>query len=354
MHRDPSAPPAQSGDPPAPVGAARRLAQLGGPMLKLGARRLLRRKSPFQMTLSLSNRCNFRCVYCDIPLQQRDEMDTADWLGVIDDLKLGGMGRASLIGGEPLLRQDAGEIIRHLKRRGIHASMNTNGWLVADRLDDLAPLDLVCVTLDGPEAVHDHQRRAGSYARVLQAIAALRQRHVPVVTMTVVTPAGIDHVEHVLDIARAHGIQAYFQLEHDKLMDVAQPIAPNLSQERVAQLARHLRDLKRHGQPVGNSYTALQRQENERYLLTCDHCYAGTYYGYVFSDGTVSHCLFTHPQVPRRNGRTHGYTAAFHALEQPRGPGCSCVPSFEVNRLLHLDPSVMFSALDVALRSLQR
>jgi len=44
--------------------------------------------------------------------------------------------------------------------------------------------------------------------------------------MTVVTPAGIDHVAHVLEVARAHGIGAYFQLEHDKHMDVRQPIAP--------------------------------------------------------------------------------------------------------------------------------
>ncbi len=35
------------------------------PVLKLGARRLLGRRSPFQMSFSLTNRCNFRCEYCD-------------------------------------------------------------------------------------------------------------------------------------------------------------------------------------------------------------------------------------------------------------------------------------------------
>jgi MoaA/NifB/PqqE/SkfB family radical SAM enzyme len=332
-------------------GRLRRLAQLSGPLAKLAVRRALRRKSPFQMTLSLNNRCNFRCVYCEIPLQARDEMPTDNWLAAIDDLRAGGMGRASIIGGEPLLRRDVGAIVHHLKRRGVHASMNTNGWLVDDRLDDIAGLDLVCVTLDGPADVHDHQRRVGSYARVLRALDALKRRRVPVVTMTVVTPAGIDQVEHVLDIARAHGIQAYFQLEHDGQMEVNQPIAPGLSQERVAQLARHLRDLKRCGAPVGNSYAALQAHETRRHLLSCDGCFAGSYYGYVFSDGTVSHCIFTHRQVARRNGPEQGYAQAFQALAAPRGDGCSCVPSFEVNRLLHLDPRVVFGALDIALRA---
>jgi hypothetical protein len=126
-----------------------------------------------------------------------------------------------------------------------------------------------------------------------------------------------------------------------------------LSSARVGELARRLRDLKRAGLPVGNSHSALQRQEAERYLLNCDKCWAGTYFGYVFSDGTVSHCIFTRQQVERAGGRTHGYAAAFAALPAPRGPGCSCVPSYEVNRILDLDVRVIFSALEATLHAPQ-
>jgi len=324
------------------------------PILKFGIRRLVRQKTPFQMTLSLTNRCNFRCTYCEIPLQHRDEMSTEEWFAAIDELQAGGMCRASIIGGEPLLRKDVGEIIRHLKRRGVHASLNTNGWLVAERIDQIDDLDLVSVTLDGPEAVHDRQRHPGSYARVLSAIEALRRRKIQTVTMTVVTPAGIEHVEHILEIARQHRITAYFQLEHDKHMDVQQPISPALSQTRVAELARRLRLLKRNGLPVGNSYASLERQEAERYLVTCDACHAGSYFGYVFSDGTVSHCIFTAAQVQRGNGRRRGYVEAFRELAAPKGPGCSCVPTHEVNRMLDFDVRILFDALDVAVRSLLR
>ena len=334
--------------------ALRRAARRALPVLQLGARRTLRRKSPFQVTLSLTNRCNFRCDYCHIPLQHRDEMTTAEWLAAIDELHAGGMGRTSLIGGEPLVRKDAGEIIRHLKSRGVHASMNTNGWLVPDRLDEVAALDLACVTLDGPEAVHDRQRHAGSYARVLRAIEALRGRGVAVVTMTVVTAAGVDHVDHVLEVARAHGIRAYFQIEHDAAMDVQRPLAPGLAPERIAGFARHLRARKREGWPVGNSERSLDRQAEARYLLRCDDCWAGTYYGYVFSDGTVSHCLLTAAQVERGNGRARGFLRAFDELSAPAGPGCSCVPSYEVNRILDLDVRLLFSALEVALRPAAR
>ncbi len=320
------------------------------PVVQLGMRRLRERKSPFQMTLSLTNRCNFRCEYCHIPLQERDEMTTQEWFSAIDEFTDGGMGRVSLMGGEPLLRKDAGEIIRYLRARGIHASMNTNGWLIPARIEDVALLDLVCITLDGPEHIHDKQRHRGSYARVIEAIELLKQRGVPLVTMTVVTPSGADNVDHVLEIASKYDFQAFFQIEHQAEFDVALPVAPRLSDSRVTALADLLLARKAEGKPVGNARTILELQRQQRYLGTCDDCWAGHYYGYVFSDGTVASCLFTQQQVTRGNGRKSGFLRAFHELSAPTGPGCSCVPTHEVNHILDFDPSVLFSALDIALR----
>jgi MoaA/NifB/PqqE/SkfB family radical SAM enzyme len=327
-----------------------RLARQGLPVLRLAARRTLGRRSPFQMTLSLTNRCNFKCEYCDIPLQRRDEMDTAEWLSAIDELRDAGMGRASLIGGEPLLRDDAGAIIEHLVRRGVHAAMNTNGWFVEERIDEVSKLDLVCVTLDGPREVHDGQRRRGSYDRAIGAIEALRRRAVPVVTMTVLTPRGADAVDHVLGVASDLGFKAFFQLEHDKGCDVDAPIAPRLADERIGRVARRLLDAKDRGAAVGNSRELLARHaEGRRYLGGCDGCWAGRYYGYVLSDGTVAPCLLTQWQAEPGNGRRHGFARAFERLEAPRGPGCACLPTHEVNRVLDLDPRALWHAVDVSL-----
>src|SRR5437762_14356485 len=113
------------------AGPVSRAARHALPIVKLGMRRLLHEKSPFQMTLSLTNRCNFRCTYCEIPLQQSDEMSTAEWLAAIDELRAAGMGRASIMGGEPLLRRDVGESVHHLKRRGVRAALKASGGLVA-------------------------------------------------------------------------------------------------------------------------------------------------------------------------------------------------------------------------------
>lgn len=319
------------------------------PIVKLLGRRITRTKSPFQVTFSLTNRCNFRCDYCHIPLQHRPEMTTDEWRAAIDELADAGMGRASFMGGEPLLRKDLGELIAHVKRRGVHASINTNGWLVPQHIDELAQLDLVCVTLDGPPEIHDAQRHPGSHARVLDALALLRDRGIKTVTMTVLTATSIDSVDHVLEVARRSGTQAFFQLEHDAAMDVSRPIAPAVSGDRVAAMADRLLARKRDGWPVGNSIAMLEAQRARRVLGGCDDCYAGTYFAYVFSDGTVSHCLFTAGQVASGNGRERGFVRAFEELAAPEGQGCSCVPSHEVNRMLDLDPRALRNAIETVI-----
>ncbi|MBK7859928.1 MAG: radical SAM protein [Archangiaceae bacterium] len=334
---------------PAPSHALR-LVRHSVPAVKLGLRRVLGKKSPFQMTLSLTNRCNFKCEYCDIPLQKRDEMSVEEWCGAIDELRAGGMGRVSLIGGEPLIFDGVDRIIGHLKERGIHTAMNSNGWLVPAMLETVRQLDLICLTLDGPAQVHDAQRRKGSYEKVLEAIDAAKSVGLPLVTMTVLTPRGVENLEHVLQVAERHGFQAFFQLEHDKGCDVQAPIAPRLSDGTIAAVAQRLLDYKAAGRPVGNSVAVLEQQLRQgRYLGTCADCHAGMYYGYVLSDGTVAPCLLTQWQQRKSNGRTDGFLNAFNALGAPVGPGCSCVPTHEVNRVLDLNPKAIWHAVGVML-----
>src|SRR5262249_17626079 len=160
-----------------------------------------------------------------------------------------------------------------------------------------------------------------SYDRVLDALELLRTRGTKTVTMTVLTASSVDTVDHVLDIARRFEIQAFFQLEHHADMDVGLPIAPAVADERVRALADRLIARKRAGAPVGNSVTILESQRERRLLGACRDCYAGTYFAYVLSDGTVSHCLFTQGQVARGNGRERGFLRAFLELAAPEGAG---------------------------------
>jgi MoaA/NifB/PqqE/SkfB family radical SAM enzyme len=326
--------------------------QLAVPLGRYLLGRAMGRKLPLAVTLSLTNRCNFHCVYCNVPDLPHGEMSTDDWLHAIDELSAAGMIRASVMGGEPLLRQDAGDVIRHLKHRGVHASMNTNGWLVEDRIEDVALLDLVCVSIDGPEELHNAQRRAGSFRRAVRAIELSLARGVKVVTMTVVTPKGIDTIDVVLRMAKEMGFRAHFHLEHDADCDTNAPIAPAIDDDGVRALAEHLLRRKGEGWPVGPSVSFLSSLATKgRRLHGCDTCFASRYFCHVMPDGTVVPCLLTHRVPGAVSGREIGYVEALERLPQPLDKGCSCEPLQEMNMMLSFRPEVVTNAFGLTGRT---
>lgn len=336
-----------------------RIGSLKGQVLP-GARfawaRATGKKHPLMVTLSLTDRCNFRCQYCNLPLMDRDEMTTEQWLGAIDELADAGMARVSLMGGEPLVRKDVGVIIDHLRKRGINIAMNTNGWLVPRHLEHLLKLDLICITLDGPPEVHDKQRHKGSQARALAAIELLRSRGKNVVTMTVLTADGIKTVDYVLERAKELGVRSFFQLVHDAEGDPDKEIGAGITESGIAGVAKHLLRRKDEGYPVGPSRTYLralagENGEGVRRLHSCNDCFASRYSMAITPQGDVIACPLTFREKSA-NGLEVGFKKAFDVLPQPQASGCSCYPLQEFNYLLSGTPEVLFNAMGTALGDL--
>ena len=283
----------------------------------------------------------------------RPEMSTADWHRAIDELADAGMMRVSIMGGEPLLRNDVGELVDHLKDRGINVAMNTNGWYFKRKIDVVEKLDLVCITLDGPKEVNDVQRHAGAHDRVFEAIDLAQSRGVKVITMTVLTEGNLDTIDYVLRAAREKRVRAFFQIEHPRDGDTNKMIAPEITEEGIAALARHLLRRKDEGWPVGPSRTFLtdlagRDDRGKRRLYSCDNCFASRYFLSITPSGSVVPCPLTFRSEHELDGRAVGFAKAFEMLAQPTDPGCACNPTTELNYLLHFRPEAIFNALELA------
>ena len=113
-----------------------------------------------QMTylrISLTDRCNFRCVYCmpaiGMKFQPRDELLTdAEIIRVTALFADVGFTKVRLTGGEPTIRPHLVDIVRSIKATpGIdEVSMTTNGLLLGRLAEDLkeAGLDRVNISID--------------------------------------------------------------------------------------------------------------------------------------------------------------------------------------------------------------
>ncbi len=142
-----------------------------------------RDRIPISVLAELTYRCVHRCRHCytsggDTRPDAADELATAAWLDIFDQLAAAGTLFLTLSGGEPLLRADFWELLDEAVRRGFHTRVFTSGYLVdeaaAERLaaSGAAGVDVSFYSSD--PAVFDAVTRVpGSFARVMAAIERL-------------------------------------------------------------------------------------------------------------------------------------------------------------------------------------
>ena len=139
------------------------------------------------LRISITDRCNYRCVYCRTGNQgaQFAELTLADYVRMARVFVSLGITKIRLTGGEPLLRHDVVELVRELaalrttEGKPPELAITTNGHLLADMAEPLkqAGLDRATVSMDAvdPERFARITRAQNGYAAVLEGLRAARR-----------------------------------------------------------------------------------------------------------------------------------------------------------------------------------
>lgn len=147
--------------------------------------------------------CNMRCRHCGSSCNEPlpDELCSEEAFDVIRQMAELGLQWVTLSGGEPLIRPDICELIRHLKSSNIKANIITNGWLLESMAEKLkeAGISTVAISIDGPPEVHDNIRRSGAYKRLEAGIRRLKELEVTVGAITTITKQNIGLLEEIRD-----------------------------------------------------------------------------------------------------------------------------------------------------------
>lgn len=131
------------------------------------------------LRISLTDRCNMRCVYCmpatGAKFMLKPELLTSEeLLQVIQGAVGAGFRKVRLTGGEPALRPDLVELVRAIKQAGIeHIAMTTNALMLQKQARSLkaAGLDRVNVSIDSLDPQKFRQiTRGGTLERVWAGI----------------------------------------------------------------------------------------------------------------------------------------------------------------------------------------
>ncbi len=176
------------------------------------------------LRISLTDRCNFRCVYC-MPAEGLAWLPGREILTYEEILRLAriftglGVRTIRLTGGEPLIRRDVDRLTEGLTRLdpSLDLGMTTNGFFLAERAGCLreAGLKRVNVSLDSlrPERFERMARRDGRLLfRILEGLQAARRAGLHPIKLNCVVMRGYNEDE-VIDFARLgreHDLQVRF------------------------------------------------------------------------------------------------------------------------------------------------
>jgi GTP 3',8-cyclase len=241
------------------------------------------------LRLSVTDRCNLRCMYC-MPekqyqwLPQDHLLSFEELVRLVDIFTFLGVRRLRLTGGEPLLRRDLDRLVTLLAANPLieDLALTTNGILLAEQAGVLhrAGLHRVTVSLDTlrPERFFAITRR-DEHARVLDGIAAARREGFSGTKIDAVIIRGVndDELSDLIEFGRANDAEVRF-IEY---MDV--PGATQWRMQNVVSRAEMLARLeRRYGQ-----ITAIAEDSSapaSRFLLS-----GGTVFG-IISSTTAPFC----------------------------------------------------------------
>jgi len=169
------------------------------------------------LRVSVTDRCDFRCVYCmaeDMTFLPRKDLLSLEEIDRLTSAFIArGVRKLRLTGGEPLVRRNIMWLVRSLSRHlgaGLdELTLTTNGTQLAEFADDLASAGVkrINVSLDTMNAgLFEKLSRRDRLGQVLQGIAAAREAGLAVKLNTVALK-GLNEQEipYLVEWAHAHG-----------------------------------------------------------------------------------------------------------------------------------------------------
>lgn len=154
------------------------------------------------LRISLTDRCNLRCVYCmpkeGVQWQPRtDQLSVEEMVRAVETAAAGGVSRVRLTGGEPLVHPHVVEIVRRIASIPTieEVSLTTNAMLLERFALPLAEAGLkrVNISLDSLEpAKFKRITRGGEIDRVWRGIAAAEQANLAPVKLNTVIVRGLN------------------------------------------------------------------------------------------------------------------------------------------------------------------
>lgn len=315
---------------------------------------VFKKSSPLIVSYLTTYKCNQTCKYCDWSLHKNREADTNQAISLIEQMKKSGTIKLGFAGGESLVRKDIDLLLECSHKSGIITSISTNGRSVPSHIDSIERyVDVLQVSIDGPEEIHDELRGKGSYKAAVEAINAGKYAGVKVVTNTVITKSTVMHLPFIVNLAKDLGFEILFQPAFNYILSAQEEIIEQIkpSREQLLDAVKYLISEKKKGSPVGNSLPFLHYIEKNWPVGGLKRCHANGLFCTIGPYGEIMPCCFAASAYNWPNAIELGFEEAYKRSCKndfvKKCTGCYCNAYIEATLLFSLNLSTCLNALNI-------
>ncbi len=268
--------------------------------------------APFSAMISLTNKCNFKCIYCcnNSTIDYKEDMSHDEILDVINQLADMKVFIIHFTGGEMFLRKDVFDFFDAIKPWQ-RFTMRTNGTtLTHEQIDKLSKYNNslgIGVSIDGScEEINAKSRGKGNFSKSLETVKYLIEKGIWTNIMFTVTKFNYFDIENMILLCKSLGCK----LTLNKLDPIGRASIENnysFSYSELNELCKKIYDLDKKYPNILQAESFISRyhysrnnMENQdvtnnldRVVPICDLGYA---FLYINSDGNVTPCsIMTKP-----------------------------------------------------------
>jgi MoaA/NifB/PqqE/SkfB family radical SAM enzyme len=249
---------------------------------------------PIYASFSITNTCMYHCWHCYLHNLKEEDMSTRDAEEIIRGLQELGVSVIALTGGEPLVRNDIGEIISKIDTEKSSVVLFTTGFgLTKEKAEALRQAGLFAVMIGlehTDKKIQDTLRGFdGASEQALEGIKNAKHAGLYVGLSTVATRERIARGEiwEFLEFAEKQGVDEVLILEPipvGKIMEEHDVILTAIERMQLAHIQKKVNQNNRHLKVLSYPY-----RESKQVMGCC----AGYQYLHVSASGNICPCSFT-------------------------------------------------------------
>ncbi|HAR64149.1 MAG TPA: hypothetical protein DCS13_11850 [Candidatus Margulisbacteria bacterium] len=273
---------------------------------------------------SITNRCNYSCVYC-MPNSQNvireNKISTTEIKKIADNLKSLEFTHLKITGGEPFIRPDIYEVLSYFSSCGFIIDISTNASLITPKTIEFLKtinIQMIHVSIDGPDRTsHENVRGPDSFEPTINGLKLLTKTNIYIRVGCLIYKGNQDKLTEIAEFCSQLGVKeiAYSLLEpigklKGDLSIIADIPLPELG-KNIAALQKTF-----HNTIVISSNFAKPVAHQQK------TCPGGRRLLYIDALGTLSPCTWI-------NEQTKAFNCAFNNMEQSLQSYTALIDSLE-------------------------